>query len=211
VVWFAVFAVVLAGAAWAVGRARNARADWGIPIIALIGGAGYSLTLLIFYLYRFAPEQAVGLASFERYLGTYWAGLAAFTTFVLLWSLIAVREDGGDATAQRGVYVVVAAWFIVLLLLVPMRDAAASYVEVPRFNAAVREPYSEIGQSIEHADIQSGSRVLVLAESGGGGLDGQIMAYLLIDSNVDFVDPADVASEAAAAPHGVAAGELVVG
>jgi hypothetical protein len=207
---FVVFGIVLAAAAWVLGRTRAERPSWGIPLIAYGGAAAYTAILLIFYLYRFREDQAVGLASYERYLGTYWVGLASFVTFVLLWCLVAVRTDPDETSleARRAVYLGLAGWCVILLVLVPVKDAVMSYAAVPRFNREVRSPYSTMAERIRQTDMETGSRALVLTDNAGGGYEGQVLQYLLVSSDVDF-QSADEGAEETSTVSGSARSEVL--
>jgi hypothetical protein len=112
-------------------------------VFLLIGCIGYVTSLLFMYLFTFSPYEAVRLASYTRYLGTFFLAL----TLILFYRIADVYA--------RSIHVCLAGIFkrkaIALLVLVLVLSAsifiypkAKTFLISWRFTQTIRAPYTQI-------------------------------------------------------------------
>ena len=191
-VWFVLFGLLLALLAIVYGRTKGQRPDWSAPLVVWAGAAVYAAGLLILYLVRFSRGEAVRLAAYVRYLGTYWTGAAVFLTLSLIWLVASSgvlddrRRDSDAEGVRRAVLGLVGTWCCVLLLLAPIQDAMMSTPNAAAASILVRQPFQRIEAGVTSARIGAGDRVLVvIRDDQNGGYQGYVLGYLLLESKVD--------------------------
>lgn len=186
--WFVLCAIALV-ALELVRRRRGERFDFTATIVVLVGAVLYTVGLLVLYLFRFGDYEAVRLASFDRYLGTYWAGVA------MLLSLAAIRlvvEQGwprNPTTARRGPRALPAgtafalAWLLVVVILTPVRPLGGFVIDTLIKH---REPRASIAeaQAVRAAGVTDTDRVWVISEFSTG-LEYWQLRYELMPTRVN--------------------------
>ena len=197
-------ATLLPIAAYLIGRTRDGRPVWTIPLVALAGAVVYGAGLAILYLFRFSEEEALRLAGYVRYAGAYWTGVVVLLTASIMWLLARVGIPGEPSEdsrmkaahldiatkrARRATAVLVALWTIVLVILVPLPEIAGA-IRAARDESA-REQFDAIELQIERSGVGVGDRVLVVIADRERGYEGFVLRYLLLEANVDIVYRSD--------------------
>ena len=129
--WFLLAGIALVLLEFARGTRWGTRRDFSAVIVVLVGAVLYTAGLLVLYLYRFVDYEAVRLASFDRYLGTYWLGVTMFITLVCIrlviedgWTRTGSAQPGGRLLLPVGT-VFTLGWLVAVLLLAPLPSFAA--------------------------------------------------------------------------------------
>jgi hypothetical protein len=94
-VWAIIFLVLLIATGYAGIQKYAISRKIFFTLVMLFGFFGYMAALLISYLTLFTPGEASGLASYERYTSTYFAGLAIFISGRMVSQLIKGYQDSG--------------------------------------------------------------------------------------------------------------------
>lgn len=125
--------------------------------VLFAGSAAYILGLLSSYMYTFSQEEGTALASINRYLSTYYAGI--FLTGVFLFLALAARTR--RRRAQVG------AVFLLLLCLPAYSPVARTLSRVnTTLSIQDREPYQELYQQILDDPLADGTEDTVLLSIG---------------------------------------------
>jgi len=100
------------------GASRETHQIVALHILLLAGLAVYSFGILCVYLWHFGAYEAVRVASFERYLGTYWIGWSFIlcATYVHHWRKDVVTE----ASKQKAFAAVLTVTVLLMFLAVPL-------------------------------------------------------------------------------------------
>jgi hypothetical protein len=183
------FAWVLAGFEWLVSRRMGRRFGVASLGTAIIGAIVYTYGLLILYLFRFGEYEAVRLASFERYLGTYWAGIALFVALVAIWL---VAGSGSSQTASgtkgksEGVGELVVAGVVVLLLFVlsPVQKLGEFFANPHGYSSQVRAQFEPVLEQARQAGIRPGDKVWIIAQHTTG-FEYWVMRYSLMENETN--------------------------
>ncbi len=181
---------------------------WGLPrdfstaIIVSVGAVVYTVGLLVLYLFKFTDYEALRLASFVRYLSTYWAGIvmliAAFVIFVLAEARPALERwlntRGWAVTSPVALALI---WLLLLAALAPAKSLLA-YLRDPVSPAmSDRSSYDQVIDAAHAARIGRGDRVWLISQYDQG-YDYWVLRYELM--------PADAGSGAwsLGPPQGIA-------
>ena len=173
----AVCMLVLAAAAVAAVRLAQPNARRRLRILfggLFAGGVVYAAALLVLYLFTYTVYEAMLLASFERYLGTYVLGMALVTAVALLRGLFACRRRAvcaaGVAALLLGCALCVPRGLLGRLTYGCVRDAAAT--------AACRETYAPAARVHFLTTDAEKDRVYVVVQNSVG-LEYNILRYML--------------------------------
>jgi hypothetical protein len=183
------FALVLAGFEWMVSRRMGRK--FGLASIATVtvGAIVYTYGLLVLYLFRFGEYEAVRLASYERYLGTYWAGIALFVALVAIWLVVGSSSSEplkGSKTKTEGVPELVVAGIVVVSLFVlsPVQKLAEFFANPHGYSSQVRTQFEPVLEQAKLAGIQPGDKVWIIAQHTTG-FEYFILRYELLNNRVN--------------------------
>jgi hypothetical protein len=183
------FALALAGFEWLVSRRMGRRFGVASLGTAIIGAVVYTYGLLILYLFRFGEYEAVRLASFERYLGTYWAGIALFVALVAIW-LIAGSGSSQTASGTRGKSegvgeLVVAGIIAVFFFALSPVQKLAEFFESPHaYSSQVRAQFEPVLEQAKQAGIKPGDKVWIIAQHTSG-FEYWVLRYSLMENEAN--------------------------
>lgn len=198
------FAIVLAIVEWQVSRRMGRR--FGVASIGtvIVGAIVYTYGLLILYLFRFGEYEAVRLASYERYLGTYWAGIALFVALITIWLVAGSASSqtaNGSRTNTEGIAELVVAGVVVLSLLVlsPVQKLGEFFTNPHGYSSQVRAQFEPVLEQAKQAGVKPGDRVWIIAQHTTG-FEYLILRYKLLNNSVNDsgwsigspLDPSDV-------------------
>jgi hypothetical protein len=183
------FAVVLATFEWLVSRRMGRKFGLASIGTVTIGAVVYTYGLLILYLFRFGEHEATRLASYERYLGTYWAGIALFVALIAIW-LVAGSSTGqaaGGAKAKtEGVAEMVVAGivFFSLFALSPVQKLAEFFASPHAYSSEVRAQFEPVLEQAKQAGIQPGDKVWIIAQHTTG-FEYWVLRYSLMENEAN--------------------------
>lgn len=182
------FAVVLAISEWQVSRRMGRRFGFASIGTVIIGAIVYTYGLLVLYLFRFGEYEAVRLASYERYLGTYWAGIALFVALITIWLVsgsASSQTNSGTKTSTEGVAELVVAGVVVLglFLLSPIQKLGEFFANPHGYSSQVRAQFEPVLEQAKQAGIQPGDRVWIIAQHTTG-FEYWVMRYSLMETTV---------------------------
>jgi hypothetical protein len=183
------FAVVLATFEWLVSRRMGRKFGLASIGTVTVGAIVYTYGLLILYLFRFGDYEATRLASYERYLGTYWAGIALFVALVAIW-LVAGSSSGetaGGAKAKtEGIAEMVVAGFVFVSLfaLSPVQKLAEFFANPYGYSSQVRAQFEPVLEQAKQAGIQPGDKVWIIAQHTTG-FEYWVLRYSLMENETN--------------------------
>jgi len=155
--WGLVFFVIILFIAFA-HNSRKLRLNWITNGLAVLAGfVLYLIILLFLYLTSFVENEAKGLASYERYVTTYLAGIA-FLILILISKLIIEKPD--QKITQR---VAIIGLIVILFQSVPAN--ILSYLANPTsISDGVRGQYSSQSELIEKMGLSVNHKVWIIAQ-----------------------------------------------
>jgi len=166
--WFLVIAAGLLIMEWAAGKHWSPRRDFSAFVVLIVGAVVYASGLLLLYMFRFSEYEATRLASYSRYLGTYWTGAAMFITLVAIAVACDLRTRKLLVGWLSRVIVFVVFWTIMVFYLAP----------IPTFYTFLRQPisaemlnrdnYRPVLAAAERAGVTDQDRVWIIAEHTRG-------------------------------------------
>lgn len=181
---FLVLLELVRGRLW--GRAH----DYSATMIILAGAVLYTIGLLVLYLFRFSEYEAVNLASFDRYLGTYWVGVVMFLSLCAI-VFIAEDEDGRQLSlTSRSWYLssgikFSVLWLAVLIVVAPIRPLA-NFVRNPvALSMTARADYLPVIEAANAAGVDGDDRVWIISQFSTG-YEYWILRYELMPSPVNY-------------------------
>jgi hypothetical protein len=164
---------------------------FGIGSIATVavGAIVYTYGLLVLYLFRFGEYEAVRLASYERYLGTYWAGVALFVALVVIWlvgSSYPSEPSVGTLAKTEGVteLVVAGVLTIALLVLSPVQKLAEFFANPNGYSAQIRSQFEPVLEQARTAGIKPGDRVWIISQHTSG-FEYWVLRYSLMENETN--------------------------
>jgi hypothetical protein len=186
------FALVLATFEWLVSRRMGRRFGFASPGTVTIGAVVYTYGLLVLYLFRFGEYEAVRLASYERYLGTYWAGIALFVALVAIWlvagSSSSETASGTKAKTEGITELVVAGFvFVALFALSPVQKLADFFASPHAYSSQVRAQFEPVLEQAKQAGINPGDRVWIIAQHTTG-FEYFVLRYEFLNNKVNDPD-----------------------
>jgi hypothetical protein len=154
-----------------------------------IGVIVYTYGLLVLYLFRFGEWEAVRLASYERYLGTYWAGIALFVALVTIWLVAgsaSSQETNGPKTNTEGMAELVVAGVVVLSLfaLSPVKKLGEFFANPHGYSSQVRAQFEPVLEQAKTAGIKPGDKVWVIAQHTTG-FEYWVLRYSLMENSTN--------------------------
>jgi hypothetical protein len=151
---------------------RNNKRDVAIGITLLLLTAGYFGVILFSYLTVFVASEAVGIASYSRYIGTWYQGVFFAIVVLILSELNLVRyfhpDDRPnikttDLNMRRQVSL-----FLVAFIGVTMLTSVHNYMMMLGVSktqgSEVRKPFVPIVEAIKNANMPMQSKVYIVAQ-----------------------------------------------
>lgn len=183
------FALVLAGFEWMVSRRMGRKFGFASIGIVIIGAIAYTYGLLVLYLFRFGEYEAVRLASYERYLGTYWAGIALFVALITIWLVAgsaSSQATSGSKTNTEGMAELVVAGVVVLGLFVlsPVQKLGEFFANPHGYSSQVRAQFEPVLEQAKQAGIQPGDKVWIIAQHTTG-FEYWVLRYSLMENETN--------------------------
>ena len=183
------FAIVLLSLEWLVSRRMGRRFGLASVGTVTIGAVVYTYGLLILYLFRFVEYEAVRLASYERYLGTYWAGIAVFVALVAIWLVagstsghaVNVAKAKTEGVAELAVAGVV---FVLLFALSPVQKLAEFFANPHVYSSQVRAQFEPVLEQAKQVGIKPGDRVWIIAQHTAG-FEYWVLRYSLMENETN--------------------------
>lgn len=166
---------------------------WGLPrdfstaIVITVGAVVYTVGLLVLYLFKFGDYEALHLASFVRYLSTYWAGIAMLIALFVIFVLSEARPTlerrlDPQRWAVSSPVALALVWLLLLAVLAPAKSLVA-YVRDPVSPAmSARSSYDWVIHAAHAARIGRGDRVWLISQYDQG-YDYWVLRYELMPAN----------------------------
>lgn len=152
-------------------------------LVLALGSMFYMYGLLVMYLSRFSSGEAVALASYERYAGTYFLGFAFAITLVLGYWIVNFKQGEFSSEAKiRSRYKVVlfVAWSLLILLVTDFSAARDNVVA----SKADRQTLAQLASNTRNAGAKPGDKVWILSQRSNG-FAYWIERYELLDMSTD--------------------------
>jgi hypothetical protein len=183
----AIFAIVLATFEWLVSRRMGRRFGLASLGTVTIGAAVYTYGLLVLYLFRFGDYEAVRLASYERYLGTYWAGIALFVALVAIWLVAGSSPSqtvSGAKTEGSAELVVAGVVLVSLFALSPVQKLSEFFASPNAYSSQVRAQFEPVLEQARAAGIEPGDKVWIIAQHTTG-FEYWVLRYELMENETN--------------------------
>jgi hypothetical protein len=184
------FTIVLAIIELLVSRRMGRRFGFALIGAVTIGVIVYTVGLLVLYLFRFGEWEAVRLASYERYLGTYWAGIALFVALVVIW-LVGASDHSEHSTSSRAKkdglaeMVVAGALAISLFALSPVQKLAEFFANPNAYSTQIRSQFEPVLEQVNEAGIKPGEKIWIVAQHTTG-FEYLVLRYSLLTNPVNL-------------------------
>lgn len=158
---------------WALLQGRgNQRRNIAIGVALLITTAGYFGVILFSYLTVFVTGEAVGLASYARYVGTWYQGIFFAIVTLTLSKFNLSKYFDRDAAGNNPVKAVNArkqvGLFLVALIGITTLSSANNYMTMLGVSntqgSEVRKPFVPIIEEIKNAKMPEQSKVYIIAQ-----------------------------------------------
>jgi hypothetical protein len=172
---------------------KRRKQNIGIGVTLLIATGGYFGVVLYAYLSSFGPGEAAGLASYSRYIGTWFQGIfLAIILLILSEFYIAKYFESGDSDINplrtKSLRVKLGI-FLVAVMAVTTLSSVHNYMlmlSVSRYQGSeVRAPLSPVLQAIDNAKIPEGSRVWIITQHQIG-FEYYVLRYEMQNSRFEF-------------------------
>jgi hypothetical protein len=184
------FAIVIATFEWLVSRRMGRRFGLASLGIVTIGAVVYTYGLLVLYLFRFGEYEAVRLASYERYLGTYWAGIALFVALITIWLVAGSNTSqtvSGAKTEGTAELVVAGVILVSLFALSPVQKLSEFFASPNAYSSQVRAQFEPVLEQVKKTGIAPGDKVWIIAQHTTG-FEYFVLRYELLDNSVNDPD-----------------------
>jgi hypothetical protein len=174
---------------------QNRGRNIALGITLLVTTAGYFFLILYSYLNVFSPGEAANLASYERYIGTWYQGVFfALSILILSEFSLAKQFDTGFTSDEQndslGVRRKVSLYLVVFLSLA-MISNSINYVSMLRGSnprgIEFRGKFDLVTSSISEAAIPAQSKVWIIAQHTPG-FEYYVLRYEMIQA--DFANVA---------------------
>ena len=185
-----IFIVVLAVLEIIFSRRMGRKFGLALLGVTTSGAIVYTIGLLALYLFRFAEWEAVRLASYERYLGTYWAGVVLCVTLVTIW-LVAGSASSEQVQGLKGKIevipemVLVGIVFLLSFALSPAQKLAEFFANPNGYSSQLRAHFEPAIEQVIQAGIDEGDKVWIIAQHTRG-FDYWVLRYSLMGSDVNL-------------------------
>jgi len=180
---------------WSILNGNNKmRRNIAIGVTLLITTAGYFGLILYSYLTVFGPGEAAKLASYGRYIGTWYQGLLLAIMFLILAELsFAKLFDPGDTdtavTKPVNLRRHVSLYIVVFLALISFSSIMSSIIllRTDQFKGnQYRTPFEPVMKAIDVAEIPKESQVWIIAQHTVG-FEYYVLRYEMIDAKFGTV------------------------
>lgn len=173
---------------WAMLNGRqNHKRNIAIGVTIFVTTAGYFLAILISYLTEFGPGEASKLASYARYMGTWYQGVF-FAILILTLSEFSLakyfdsntnsQEKNNPVTVRRQVSLYLVA-FLSLVLFSSIINPINLLRTDQNKGSLTREPFVPMVKAIKAAKIPEGERVYIITQHTAG-FEYFVLRYELI-------------------------------
>lgn len=151
---------------------QNRKRNIFVGLALALTSVGYFAVILVSYLTVFAPSEATQLASYDRYIGTWYQGvffalifliLSEFSLGSYLDSPVEINEDEKDLKARMKVSLFVFA-FVGVTTLSSIHNYMLMLSVSKTQGSEVREPFIPIVKEIESAEMPRQSKVFIIAQ-----------------------------------------------
>jgi hypothetical protein len=150
-----------------------------VCIIISLGCGIYALGLLIIYLTVFSEYEVVRLASYPRYMSTYFQGIVVLISLIIL-KISIVKRSKNNSTK----YIILIS-LVFLMIITPvseinpyiLRDGVRSSIEM-------RSPYSQAVSEIDAKNIPPNSKIWIICQNSNGN-EYWILRYELLEYYVN--------------------------
>ena len=168
---------------------RNFRKNFAIGITLLLASAGYIALILNSYLTVFGPDEAAALASFPRYIATWYQGLF-LAIFLLILSEFEFGKDFKSVLHDDPNLRIPSSKMRVSILLITFMSLSTissigNYVNLlkaPQYKGSEwREPFAPMIKAIKSANITEGSKVYIITQHKFG-FEYYVLRYEMIGS-----------------------------
>lgn len=173
---------------WAMlNRGQHHRRNIAVGITLLVTTAGYFFAILISYLTEFGPGEASKLASYARYMGTWYQGVFFAILILILSEFSLARYFGSDANSQNTNNSVTVrrqvSLYLVAFLSLVLFSSIINPINLLRTDqykgSLVRAPFVPMIKAIKAAKIPEGSRVCIITQHTAG-FEYFVLRYELI-------------------------------
>jgi hypothetical protein len=184
------FAVVLVVLEIMVSRRMGRKFGIALIGVATSGAIVYTIGLLALYLFRFGEWEAVRLASYERYLGTYWAGVVLCVALVTIWLVAGAASSEQVQGLKRKIeglpeMVLAGVVFLSIFALSPVQKLAEFFANPHGYSSQVRSQFEPVLEQAKQAGIKRGDKVWIIAQHTTG-FEYWILRYSLMGSDVNL-------------------------
>jgi hypothetical protein len=173
---------------------QNKKQNIAIGVTLLITTVGYFGLILFSYLTVFGPGEAVNLASYGRYIGTWYQGLLVAMMFLILSELSFNRlfdSDDSDRAFNEPVNLRrhVSLYLVAFLTLISF-SSIMNYIILLRTDqfkgSQYRAPFEPVKKAIGAAEIPKGSKVWIIAQHTEG-FEYYVLRYEMINAKFGTV------------------------
>lgn len=171
--WLVILSLVLACTALLASGSDRRRFDWPSIAVVVAGMVAYTAGLAVLYLFRFSEYEAVRLASFERYLSTYFVGMATLAAMSLIWLVSEPVITHSNPRSWRRILSpriwLSAAFLGFVLFVVPLQPLIEFVKNPPAASQLARAPYEPLVAEMRSAGVGQGDTVWIIAQHTMGG------------------------------------------
>jgi hypothetical protein len=172
---------------------KRRKQNIGIGTTLFIATGGYFGVVLYAYLSVFGPGEAAGLASYSRYIGTWFQGIFLAVTLLILSEFHLAKYFESDDSDTNSIRIKSSRVKLGLLLVAVMTVTTLSSVHnymlmlsVSRYQGSeVRAPLSPVLQAIDNAKIPEGSKVWIITQHKVG-FEYYVLRYEMQNSRFEF-------------------------
>jgi hypothetical protein len=181
------FVILIGALEWIVSRRMGRRFGFAALGVVIASAVVYTFGLLLLYLFRFGEWEAVRLASYERYLGTYWAGITLFIALVTIW-LVAGNRDSprSNSKSLRGLsdLLLAGALAFSMILLTPMQKLYEFFSNPNSLSSQVRSQFQPTIELAKSSGLNEGDSVWIISQYSNG-FSYWVLRYLLLENRVN--------------------------
>ena len=169
------------------GKQNRKRNTW-IGLTLLITTGGYFGAILLSYLTIFGPGEAAGLASYSRYIGTWYQGMFFALVMLIMFESKLFRYFDSDESKRNCPNSLSirkqSSLFVVAFLTLNCLSGVGSYIIMLRTNpfngVEYRTPYIPILEAVSKAKIPEQSKIYIIAQHTVG-FEYYVLRYEMSD------------------------------
>lgn len=178
-----VWVVILVGLYWYInGSSRETHRIIVLHAILLVGFGVYSCGLLYLYLSAFSPYEALRVASYGRYMSSYWLGWSLVICATYLYPL---RKDAASAVSkQRSFVVVLAVVALLMFISTPLSVGFCKSRFFPPEMSSMRKTIRQMAEDIASV-VPTTNKVYVIWQNTSG-FEPTILRYELDPRRANF-------------------------